>query len=220
MTQASYSGHSLGTRAGAERLLRVASFNLDSDDHPILQLGKLRLREGESPAQGHTARAPLGSEGLSLAPGSFVILLPSPAARHTGSSASTPRRPPGSQPHRSPASTPRGVLGSQPHRSPASTPRGAPGSQPHRSSASMPHGPRGPSWHAPVFAAFRPGPRSSGSSPRPWPHIPPHAAADTAAQGSLPRGPGFPADSQGSPEGKDQSLVYWSGSHGHAAPSP
>ena len=52
-----YSGHSLGTRAGAERLLRVASFNLDSDDHPILQLGKLRLREGESPAQGHTARA-------------------------------------------------------------------------------------------------------------------------------------------------------------------
>ena len=204
MTQASYSGHSLGTRAGAERLLRVASFNLDSDDHPILQLGKLRLREGESPAQGHTARAPLGSEGLSLAPGSFVILLPSPAARHTGSSASTPRRPPGSQPHRSPASTP----------------RGAPGSQPHRSSASMPRGPRGPSWHAPVFAAFRPGPRSSGSSPRPWPHIPPHAAADTAAQGSLPRGPGFPADSQGSPEGKDQSLVYWSWSHGHAAPSP
>lgn len=57
MTQALYSGHSLGTRAGAERLLRVASFNLDSDDHPILQLGKLRLREGESPAQGHTARA-------------------------------------------------------------------------------------------------------------------------------------------------------------------
>ena len=109
-------GSLTGHEGWGEGLLCVVSFNLDSDNHPILQLGKLRLREGEGPAQGHTARRPLGSEGLSLAPGPFVVLLPSPAARctglprlhpagpwgpsHTGSSESTPRGAPGSQPHR------------------------------------------------------------------------------------------------------------------------
>lgn len=56
VTQASYKGHSPGARTWAKRLTGVISFNLNTDCYPILQSGKLRLREGECPARSRTAR--------------------------------------------------------------------------------------------------------------------------------------------------------------------
>lgn len=204
MTQALYLGHSLGTRAGAEGLLCVASFNLDSDNHPILQLGKLRLREGEGPAQGHTARRPLGSEGLSLAPGPFVVLLPSPAARCTGL----------------PGPYPAGPQGPSHTGSSESTPLGAPGSQPRRSSASAPRGALGSQLACACVHCLQAGTLEQQVRPHPDRPSLPVQLQTRPHMGALPRGPRFPTDSQGSPTGKDQSLVDWSWSHGHAAPSP
>lgn len=154
-------GSLTGHEGWGEGLLCVVSFNLDSDNHPILQLGKLRLREGEGPAQGHTARRPLGSEGLSLAPGPFVVLLPSPAARCTGLPRLHPAGPWGPSRAGLPCPHPAGPRGPsrtglpRPHtagpRGPShtgsseSTPRGAPGSQPHRVfRVHTPWGPRVP----------------------------------------------------------------------------
>lgn len=133
---------------------------------PILQLGRLRLRERVGPAQGHTARGASGLGGPLI--GSWVICCP--AARRTGLHCSHPT-----------------AL-------------------------------RGLSRCAPVFAAFRPGPQSIGCAPAltARPSLPDPRLHTWA----LSRGPGFPADSQGSPAGKDQSLIYWSWSHGRAVPSP
>lgn len=95
---------------------------------------------------------------------------------------SAPRGAPGSQPHRSSTSAHRGAPGSQPHRVfRVHTPRGprVPAAQglqsphpmgpqgPSHAGLPCPHptGPWGPSWRAPVFATFRPGPRSSRSAP-------------------------------------------------------
>ena len=136
-------GSLTGHEGWGEGLLCVVSFNLDSDNHPILQLGKLRLREGEGPAQGHTARRPLGSEGLSLAPGPFVVLLPSPAARCTGLPRLHPAGPWGPSRTGLPRPHTAGPRGPSHTGSSESTPHGAPGSQPRRSSVSAPHGPLG-----------------------------------------------------------------------------